>query len=220
MRASRVDLALAAAFALGTLPGAVLLLVTWLPGSSLLGLALLLPGAVAVGGERLSRRPAGPDIHDRQLDHIVAALVAVAALTLVAAGLAAGGTTQRSALVLATPLFAVGLIAVLHGSRRLWQLRAAPLLLLLAWPAPWEVALSRMAARVGREDLAVAVTALVVALLVVLLVVPRRRAAAGRVAPPAPAREALALVVAQGEPATVTLPVPAAEPAADARAAA
>ncbi|GAA4881858.1 hypothetical protein GCM10023203_36730 [Actinomycetospora straminea] len=194
-----MDLALAAAFALGTLPGAVLLLVTWLPGSPLLGLALLLPGAVAVGGERLSRRPAGPDIHDRQLDHIVAALVAVAALTLVAAGLAAGGSTQRTALVLATPLFAVGLITVLHGTRRLWQLRAAPLLLLLAWPAPWEAALSPVTARVGREA-TIAVTALVLALLVVLLVVPRRRATAARAAA-VPRPRGLALVPREPAPA-------------------
>ncbi|PVZ09985.1 hypothetical protein [Actinomycetospora cinnamomea] len=220
VRASGTDLALAAAFALGTLPGAVVLLVTWLPGSPLIGLALLLPGAFAVGGERLSRRPAGPDIHDRQLDHIVAALVAVAAVTLVAAGSVAGGTTQRSTLVLATPLLAVGLSALLHGTRRLWQQRAAPLLLLLAWPVPWEAALAPVTARVGREDLALAVTALVVALLAVLLVAPRRRAAATRIAAPAPAAGPRALVVVPHEPVTTTLPVAVAETVAAPRAAA
>jgi hypothetical protein len=193
VRASRTDLLLAGLFGLGALPGVVVLLVDALPGTPLIGLALLLPGAVAVGGERLSRATGGPEIHDRQLDRILAALVAAAAVALVAAGASAGAGTLRSVVVLTLPLLAIGLITLLHGTRRLWQQRAVPTLLLVAWPVPWSAALHSLESTVGRPALTGAVTALVGAVLVVLLVGPRgataRRtvgAAASVIALPAP----------------------------------
>jgi hypothetical protein len=177
VRASTTDVVLAGLLALAALPGVVVLLVAWLPGTPLVGLGLLVPGAIVVGGERLTRATGGPDIHDRQLDRIVAALVATAAATLAGAGLAAGGTTLRTGLVLATPLLAVGLIVLLHGTRRLWQQRAAPVLLAGAWPVPWETALAPVEAAVGSGPVTGAVAGLVGAVLVVLVLGPRRSAA-------------------------------------------
>jgi hypothetical protein len=176
VRGSTGDVVLAGLLALAALPGVVVLLVDWLPGTPLVGLGLLVPGAVVVGGERLTRATGGPDIHDRQLDRIVAALVVTAAAMLTGAGLAAGGTTLRSSLVLATPLLAVGLITLLHGTRRLWQQRAAPVLLAVAWPVPWESALAPVEAAVGPAPVTAAVAGLVGAVLVVLVVRPRRGA--------------------------------------------
>lgn len=203
VRASRSDLLIAAVLALAALPGVAVLLAAWLPGTPLLGLALLVPGAVIVGGARLMRVTGGPDIHDRQLDRIVAALTAAGAVALVVAGLPAGGLTLRSVVVLTTPLLAVGLIALLHGTRRLWQQRAAPALLFAAWPVPWEAVLGPLEKQIGASALTGAVSVVVGVVVVVLVVRPRRVRTAAVPAPsPVPADPALPTAAAALVPLT------------------
>ncbi len=165
---------MAVVLALCGVPGVVVLLVDQLPGTPLIGLALLVPGAVVIGGERLTRSTGGPDIHDRELDRIVAGLAAAAAVVLIAAGAATGNPALTSALVLAIPLFAIGLIALLHGTRRLWQQRAVPILLFAAWPMPWSAALRSVEASVAPATLTAPLAGLIGAILVALVVGPRR----------------------------------------------
>ena len=174
MRASRGDRVLAMVFVLGAVPGILVLLVDQLPGTPLIGLALLVPGAVVVAAERLSRGTGGPDIHDRELDRIVAGLAAVAAAALITVGVSSGSALLGSCLVLATPLCVIGGIALFHGTRRLWQQRAVPVLLFAAWPVPWDAVLRPVAASVDRAVLTAAVAALAGAVVVVLVVAPRR----------------------------------------------
>ena len=93
--------------------------------------------AVVLAGLRLREQPAGPNIHDRQLDLIIVVGAIVGAVTLIVAQLTgAGGELGR----LAPPFVAVAVLAAIVGTRRLWQVRAVPMLMLLAWPAPWTAA--------------------------------------------------------------------------------
>lgn len=127
--------------------------------------------ALVVGTARLRERPAGPPIHDRQLDLIVAAGAGAGAAALVAAQLTGAG--DRLGLLAAAPT-AVAVLAAVVGTRRLWQARAVPTVLLLVWPAPW-VALAAVA---GPGAVPVGgLAGLVVGLAVVLAarVSPRRR---------------------------------------------
>ena len=171
--ASTADVALALVCALCAVPGVVVLLVDQLPGTPVIGLALLVPGAVVVGGERLSRSTGGPDIHDRQLDRIIAGAAAAIAVAAIAVAVAPGGPALGSALVLATPLFVIGVIALLLGTRRLWQQRAVPLLLFAAWPAPWVAALHPVGAALDPAVLTGALAGLIGMALVVLVIAPR-----------------------------------------------
>lgn len=97
-----------------------------------LALAPLL--AVTVLAVRLREPQRGPDIHDRQLDQIIAVGAALAAISLIALELAGVGHGLGA---LGASLTAVAVLVTAVGTRRLWQLRAVPALLLLFWPVPW-----------------------------------------------------------------------------------
>jgi exosortase/archaeosortase family protein len=91
------------------------------------------------------RRPAGPDIHDRQLDWIVAIpllVTALAANVLLPTRLSTMFWVWRVDL-LTLPLFTAGVITLLFGVRMLWRLRLAVLFLFLAWPYPYAIAIER-----------------------------------------------------------------------------
>jgi len=109
-------------------------------------LVLVPAAAAAVGWQRAVRGHHGPRIHDRQLDYIMGAGLAVVALTLLLVQ-----DTRRPALsgarldLLALPLTAAAAAVLLVGTRMTWQLRAALGVLLLTWPPPWE-ALTRLLA--------------------------------------------------------------------------
>ena len=106
-------------------------------GSGPAALLVLPAAAVVLAAVRLAQRPAGPAIHDRQLDLIVSAGAAAAAVVLVALGLT--GAAHDPARI-APAAAAVAVLAAGVGTRRLWHARAVPGLLLLAWPAPWALA--------------------------------------------------------------------------------
>jgi hypothetical protein len=95
-------------------------------------LAPLVSAAVALA--RLRMPMPGPSIHDRQLDLIVGLGAGLTACALVACQLSGSG---RELGLLALAPTAVGVLAVVVGTRMLWHLRAVPALLALAWPAPW-----------------------------------------------------------------------------------
>jgi exosortase/archaeosortase family protein len=89
--------------------------------------------------------PAGPDIHDRQLDWIVGLPLvagAVAANLLLPARLSTLFWLWRVDL-LTMPFFVAGIVALLFGVRALWRLRFAVLFLFLAWPYPYTLLLDR-----------------------------------------------------------------------------
>ncbi|WP_018332142.1 hypothetical protein [Actinomycetospora chiangmaiensis] len=171
MQGATADVVVAVAFALSSVPG-LFVLVHELAGTPLVGLALLVPGAAAVAGERLSRSTGGPDIHDRQLDRIVAAFAATSAVALIAVG-ASEAQVLGSALVLVIPLLAIGFIALLFGTRRLWQQRAVPALLLAVWPVPWMAAQRRVEVWVDPASLTAVLTIAIAVFLVVLGAAPR-----------------------------------------------
>jgi hypothetical protein len=106
-------------------------------GTGPVALLVLPAAAVVLAAVRLAQRPAGPAIHDRQLDLIVGAGAAAAAVVLVALGLT--GAAHDPARI-APAAAAVAVLAAGVGTRRLWHARAVPGLLLLAWPAPWALA--------------------------------------------------------------------------------
>lgn len=95
--------------------------------------------AVLAGVAGLRAPATGPDIHDRQLDLIITAAAAPVAVALIVLEL----TRPVGALgVLALPATVVAVLATVVGTRRLWQVRALPVLLALAWPAPWAAAVA------------------------------------------------------------------------------
>ena len=96
---------------------------------------------------RLRMEPPGLAIHDRQVDWIVGlALLGLAAAILLIAPNPTSSTFWLQRLDLLTlPLFVGGLIALLFGVRRLWSLRGPLAFLLLAWPIPFMLFLSKTA---------------------------------------------------------------------------
>ena len=110
------------------------LVVTMLRAPSIPVVLVVVPVlAVVVGVLRFRDGVQGPDIHDRQLDRIIGSGAAAAAATL----LALTTPDQQRIEFLALPATVVAVLVSKYGTRRLWQLRAAPLKLLLLWPAPW-----------------------------------------------------------------------------------
>ena len=102
-------------------------------------LVLVPVAAVAVAWQRAVPGHGGPDIHDRQLDYILGAGLTVAGLTLlVVQGQRAADFTGARLDLLALPLTAAAAAVLLLGTRMTWRLRTALLVLLLAWPPPWE----------------------------------------------------------------------------------
>lgn len=102
-------------------------------------LVLVPVAAVAVAWQRAVPGHGGPDIHDRQLDYILGAGLTVAGLTLlVVQDQRAADFTGARLDLLALPLTAAAAAVLLLGTRMTWRLRAALLVLLLAWPPPWE----------------------------------------------------------------------------------
>jgi hypothetical protein len=97
--------------------------------------------ALLIGTVRLRERAPGPQIHDRQLDMIVAVVAGAGSAALIAAQLTGAGDQLG---LLAVAPTAVAVLAAVVGTRRAWQARAVPAMLLLVWPAPW-VALTELA---------------------------------------------------------------------------
>jgi exosortase/archaeosortase family protein len=102
-----------------------------------LGLVPLLALAVAFGRVRPSVDE--PEIHDRQLDWIVAVPFFAIAFVIVAILPAQMSVLywQRRIDLLSLPFFAVGVVTLVFGVRTTWRLRVPFLFLLLAWPLPW-----------------------------------------------------------------------------------
>ena len=101
-----------------------------------LALVPLLAALVAWHGLRSARRE--PQIHDRQLDLIICFLATAAAVTLLVLTPpqdAASGVYTA----LVPCLMAVAIIAAGYGSRALWRVRWAVVLLVLTWREPWAV---------------------------------------------------------------------------------
>lgn len=95
-----------------------------------------------------------PPIHDRQLDYLVGVPLLVAALAVVVLL-----PRQLSTLfwvyridVLALPLHASGLVALLFGTRALWRMRWAIGLLAVVWPVPWLRLTERFAERAPASE--------------------------------------------------------------------
>jgi exosortase/archaeosortase family protein len=108
----------------------------------------LVPGISLVLVARRARTgTAEPDIHDRQVDHIIGIPLLVAAVLvnlLLPVRLAAMFWVWRLDL-LALPLFVAGTVTLLFGVRTLWRLRVPVLFLFLAWPLPYtRMVLSQM----------------------------------------------------------------------------
>ncbi len=102
-------------------------------------LVLVPVAAVAVAWQRAVPGHGGPNIHDRQLDYILGAGLTVAGLTLlVVQDQRPADFTAARLDLLALPLTAAAAAVLLLGTRMTWRLRTALLVLLLAWPPPWE----------------------------------------------------------------------------------
>ncbi len=102
-------------------------------------LVLVPVAAVAVAWQRAVPGHGGPNIHDRQLDYILGAGLTVAGLTLlVVQDQRPADFTGARLDLLALPLTAAAAAVLLLGTRMTWRLRTALLVLLLAWPPPWE----------------------------------------------------------------------------------
>jgi len=87
---------------------------------------------------------AGPDIHDRQLDWIVGLPLVMGALLanlILPARLSTQFWLWRVDL-LTMPFFAAGVVTLVYGIRSTWRIRFALLFLFLAWPYPYNVALT------------------------------------------------------------------------------
>ncbi|SMD27154.1 hypothetical protein SAMN05661093_10751 [Kibdelosporangium aridum] len=130
---------------LATVPAAIALsyapwwwssLDVWPPAGPFGALALVPVLAALVGWHGLRSAPRGPQIHDRQLDLIICFLATVSAVVLL---VLAPQHTASGAYALVPCLMAVAIIAAGYGSRALWQVRWAVVLLVLAWRAPWAV---------------------------------------------------------------------------------
>ena len=109
--------------------------------------------AAGVGWYRLRVVPRGPRIHDRQLDMIVcgAASVVAAVLLLMAPQHPGGPFTAVAECLLAAAIIAAG-----WGSRALWQVRWAVLVLVLSWREPWAAVVAAVAPDVTARALALA----------------------------------------------------------------
>jgi exosortase/archaeosortase family protein len=119
-----------------------------------LGLVPLLALVVALG----RARPAldEPEIHDRQLDWIVAVPFFGIAFVIVAILPAQMSVLywQRRIDLLSLPFFVVGVVTLMFGVRTTWRLRVPFLLLFLAWPLPWTGLLGTLLNRVTNATLA------------------------------------------------------------------
>ncbi|HEY4024882.1 MAG TPA: hypothetical protein VGO86_00515 [Candidatus Dormibacteraeota bacterium] len=123
----------------------------------LAGLGLLPAVALLIAAASGPPATGEPDIHDRYLDYIlgipllVGALVIVVVLPVV---LAAFFWFWRLDLI-SLPLFVAGSVALCFGSRALWRLRFAIVLLALACPAPYVLLAGGGAHALARPSLAV-----------------------------------------------------------------
>ncbi len=107
-----------------------------------LGLVPLIAVGVAL---YLPRDTTGPDIHDRQLDHIVGlplVLAAVLAIELLPDRLSTVYWTDRLDL-LALPVFVFGVSVLLFGLRSTWRYRAPIAFLFMAWSYPYTLIIER-----------------------------------------------------------------------------
>ncbi len=102
-----------------------------------LGLVPLLALAVAFGRVRPALDE--PQIHDRQLDWIVALPLFFVAFVILAVLPSQMSVLywQRRVDLLSLPFFAAGVVTLLFGTRTTRRLRVPLLFLVLAWPLPW-----------------------------------------------------------------------------------
>lgn len=101
--------------------------------------------ALGLAALRAKPVPGEPDIHDRQIDYIIGIPLlgaAVAVITIMPARLSTLFWVWRVDL-LSLPLFVAGVVAITFGVRTLWRVRLAIGFLLLAWPLPYTLFLTR-----------------------------------------------------------------------------
>ena len=143
-------------------------------------LVVVLPLAALLAAYHARPGSQEPAIHDRQLDYLVGVPLLVAALAVVVLlprQLSTLFWTYRID-VLALPLHAAGLVALLFGTRALWRLRSVIGLLAVAWPAPWLLLTDAWAERAPSSGALTVATALcfpVVAGVLLTLSAGRRR---------------------------------------------
>ena len=102
---------------------------------------------MALGLATLRAKPADgePDIHDRQIDYIVGVPLlgaAIAVITVMPARMSTLFWVWRIDL-LSLPLFVAGAVAIVFGVRTMWRVRLGIGFLLLAWPLPYTLFLTR-----------------------------------------------------------------------------
>ncbi len=102
---------------------------------------------MALGLAALRAKPADgePDIHDRQIDYIVGVPLlgaAIAVITIMPARMSTLFWVWRIDL-LSLPLFVAGACAIVFGVRTMWRVRLGIGFLLLAWPLPYTLFLTR-----------------------------------------------------------------------------
>lgn len=91
------------------------------------------------------RHPAGPEIHDRQLDWIIGITLCVTATL---ANVVLPGRLSTDFWIwridlLSFPVFVAGVVTIAFGARSLWKYRLAIGFLFLAWPVPYSAVLDR-----------------------------------------------------------------------------
>jgi hypothetical protein len=108
--------------------------------------------AVLAAAALLSKPAFGPNIHDRQLDFILAGLATVAAFLLDLLSAFGGGGKYDRLDLLAVPFTAIAAAVMLLGTRVFWRVWPALALLGLLWPPPWEAILRSVNAHSGQLE--------------------------------------------------------------------
>lgn len=107
----------------------------------LANLALIPVEALLLAAATARPRPQEPTIHDRELDWIVGIplLLAAGAMSVLVRDHWSGLYWTWRLDLLTLPVFVAGVVAMVFGTRMLWRIRMAVLLLFAAWPVPAEL---------------------------------------------------------------------------------
>jgi len=120
--------------------------------SPLRSLGLIPLVALVVLAARARRHPLESSINDRELDWVVGLPLILAAVAIQLLGPAHWSALYWSWRLDMVSLlfFAAGTVALLFGTRALWRVRAAIVLMVLAWPLPLKILLARFLEDVTR----------------------------------------------------------------------